>query len=206
MKHVEMEAGTIEYAVREALAKLGARREDVEIEVIEEGARGFLGIIGNKLARVRVKLKETPEEVIIRTVKEIISAMGLDVSFSVTETDSYCNVNFEGPDVRILIGRRGETLNALQFIANMIVNKRLNDKVHLVMDAEGYRMRREETLRRLARRMSERVKRTRRDVVLEPMTPQERRVIHLELQENPWVYTMSKGEEPYRKVIISLKR
>ncbi|HHW40182.1 MAG TPA: KH domain-containing protein [Syntrophomonadaceae bacterium] len=206
MKQIEIEAGSIEEAVKEALIKLGARREEVDIEVIEEGSRGFLGIIGNRLARVRVKIKETPRDVIETTVQEIIYAMGIDVAFNISQSGLYWNVNFEGPDVRLLIGRRGETINALQFIVNMIVNKRLNEKVHLIMDAEGYRRRREETLRRLARRLSERVKRTKRDVVLEPMTPQERRIIHMELKENPWVYTVSEGEEPYRKVVISLKR
>lgn len=116
------------------------------------------------------------------------------------------NVNFEGPDVRILIGRRGETLNALQLIVNLVVNKENDERVKVVLDAEGYRKRREETLRRLARRLSERVRRTKKNIVLEPMTPQERRIIHTELQENPWVYTVSHGEEPYRKVMICLKK
>lgn len=205
-KQVEIEAGLIEEAVKEALIKLGASREEVEIEVIEEGSRGFLGLIGNRLARVRVKLKESHTEIIARTIKEIIYAIGIDVSFKISKSELYWNVNFEGPDVRLLIGRHGDTLNALQFITNIIVKKRINEKVNLIMDAEGYRQRREETLRRLARRLSERVKRTKKDVVLEPMTPQERRIIHMELKENPWVYTVSEGEEPYRKVVISLKR
>ncbi len=205
-KQVEIEAGSIEEAVKEALIKLGASREEVEIEVIEEGSRGFLGLIGNRLARVRVKLKESHTEIIARTIKEIIYAIGIDVSFKISKSELYWNVNFEGPDVRLLIGRHGDTLNALQFLVNLIVSKRINEKIQLIMDAEGYRQRREETLRRLARRLSERVKRTKKDVVLEPMTPQERRIIHMELKENPWVYTVSEGEEPYRKVVISLKR
>ena len=132
--------------------------------------------------------------------------MGLDVGFRVWPEEECWRVNFEGRDVRILIGRRGETLNALQLITGLAINKRLENKVRLIMDAEGYRERREETLRRLARRLTERVRRTRDDVVLEPMTPSERRVIHMALQDDPWVETHSTGEEPYRKVIISPKR
>ena len=108
--------------------------------------------------------------------------------------------------MRILIGKRGETLNALQLIAGLAINKKLENKVRLILDAEGYRERREETLRRLARRLTERVRRTRSEVTLEPMTPSERRVIHMALQDDPWVETHSSGEEPYRKVIISPRR
>lgn len=206
MKQIETEGTSKDEAIREALRLLGVGSDKVEIEVLEEGSKGFLGIFGGKMARVRVRVKETTEDVIRGVVKEIVKAMDLEVDFVISRSDIYWKIEFEGPDVRFLIGRRGETINALQFIANMIVNKRKDEKLHLVMDAEGYRKRREETLRRLARRMTERVKRTKRDVALEPMSPQDRRIIHLELKENPWVYTVSRGEEPYRRVIICFKR
>lgn len=206
MKQIETEGVSKDEAIREALKLLGVGSDRVEVEVLEEGSKGFLGIFGGKMARVRVRVKETTEDIIRDVVTAVVNAMDLDVKFNISKTEIYWNINFEGPDVRFLIGRRGETINALQFIANMIVNKKTEEKLHLVMDAEGYRKRREETLRKLARRMSERVKRTKRDVVLEPMSPQDRRIIHLELKENPWVYTVSRGEEPYRRVIISLRR
>lgn len=206
MKWIEVGANTVENAIHEALKQMGANREDVRIEVIEEGSRGFLGIIGGKQARVRVEMKQQPGQLIEHVIDQIIQAMDLDISFTVQEGDECWNVDFEGNDVRILIGRRGETLNSLQLIANLIINKQMDERIHLVLDAENYRKRREETLRRLARRLSERVKHSRSDIALEPMTPQERRIIHMELQENPWVYTTSRGEEPYRKVIISLKK
>lgn len=206
MKWIEVGANTVENAIHEALEQMGANREDVRIEVLEEGSRGFLGIIGGKQARVRVEMKQQPGQLIENVIDKIIQAMDLDISFTVQEGDECWNVDFKGKDVRILIGRRGETLNSLQLIANLIINKQKDERIHLVLDAENYRKRREETLRRLARRLSERVKHSRSDIALEPMTPQERRIIHMELQENPWVYTTSRGEEPYRKVVISLKK
>lgn len=206
MKEIEAEGNTVEEAVKEALERLHVKRDKVEVEVIENGSRGFLGLIGSRRARVRVRVKRGTEETISECLREMIKKMGLELSLEIREEDDYWIGDFYGRDVRLLIGRRGETLNALQMLANMIVNRQLDERIKLVLDAEGYRKRREETLRRLARRLSERVKRSRREVILEPMTPQERRVIHMELQDNPWVCTSSIGEEPYRKVVISLKR
>lgn len=206
MSWVEVSSNTIEEATQEALAQLGAKLEQVEIEVLDSGSKGFLGIIGGKQARVRARLKTAPGQVIPEFLSQLVQAMGLDVEFQVRSDEEYWRVDFEGRDVRILIGRRGETLNALQLVTSLVVNKRLEDKVRLIMDAEGYRERREETLRRLAKRLTERVRRTRQEVTLEPMTPNERRVIHMTLQEDPWVETNSTGEEPYRKVIISPRR
>ncbi|MGB9792722.1 MAG: RNA-binding cell elongation regulator Jag/EloR [Thermacetogeniaceae bacterium] len=206
MREIEVEGASKEEAIREALKILGVERDRVEVEVIDEGSRGFLGIFGGRMAKVRVRVKDAVEDVIRDVVGEIIEAMEIDVRFDVKRSEIYWCVDFEGPDVRYLIGRRGETINALQFLASMIVSRRTGERLHLVMDAEGYRKRREETLRRLARRLSERVRRTKRDVVLEPMSPQDRRIIHLELKEDPWVYTVSRGEEPYRRVLISLRR
>jgi spoIIIJ-associated protein len=205
MSWVEASGNTLEEAVQEALDQLGAERQDVEIEVLNSGSKGFLGIIGSKLARIRIRRKLAPDVAIGEFVEQVVRAMGLDVEFRVLPGEEHWRVNFEGRDVRILIGRRGETLNALQLVTSLAINRRLGDRVRLIMDAEGYRERREETLQRLARRLTERVQRTRREVVLEPMSPNERRVIHMALQDNPWVETSSTGEEPYRKVVISPK-
>ena len=206
MNWVEANGITVEEATRDALDQLGAGHEGAEIEVLDPGSKGFLGIIGGKMARVRARLKTSPDKAIAEFLEQLIGKIGLEVSFKVWPEDDSWMVNFEGRDVRLLIGRRGETLNALQLITSLVVNKRLENKVRLVMDAEGYRGRREETLRRLAGRLTERVQRTRHEVVLEPMTPNERRVIHIALQDNPWVETSSTGEEPYRKVVISPRK
>lgn len=138
-------------------------------------------------------------------IDEVIEAMELSVDYNVFFVDEYWCVEFQGKDVRFLIGRRGKTLNALQMLTNLAVNRELEDRVKIIIDAEGYRKKREETLRRLARKTAERVCRTKSDVILEPMTPQERRIIHLELQDNDWVCTSSRGDEPYRKVVIRYK-
>lgn len=205
MSWVEASGNTLEEAVQEALDQLGAERREVEIEVLDSGSKGFLGIIGNKLARVRIRRKIAPDTAIGEFLGRVVQAMGLDVEFKVLPGEEHWRVNFEGRDVRILIGRRGETLNALQLLTSLAINRRLGDRVRLIMDAEGYRERREETLQRLAGRLTERVQRTGREVILEPMSPNERRVIHMALQDNPWVETGSTGEEPYRKVVISPK-
>jgi len=206
MKWIEVEGNTIDEAVSLALQKLGVDRSRVDVEVIDPGSRGFLGILCSRQARVRVSVRETPETVIREFLETLLKEMGMEADLEIACHGEYWSAAFSGPDVRFLIGRRGDTLNALQLLVNLVVNKKLTEKVRIILDAEGYRQRREETLRRLARRLSEKVRKTKKDIALEPMTPQERRVIHMELQEDPWVYTVSKGEEPHRKVVICLKR
>ena len=205
MNWVEANGITVEEATRDALDQLGAGHEEAEIEVLDSGSKGFLGIIGNKQARVRARLRLTPEKAIAGFLDQVIGTIGLDVKFQVWPDEECWRVNFEGRDVRLLIGMRGETLNSLQLITSLAINKRLENKVRLIMDAEGYRGRREDTLRKLAGRLTERVHRTMHEVVLEPMTPNERRIIHVALQDSPWVETGSIGEEPYRKVIVRPK-
>ncbi|HHY39922.1 MAG TPA: protein jag [Syntrophaceticus sp.] len=202
MKEIVTEGNTVDEAIQIALEKLKVSRDQVEIDVLDSGSRGFLGLIGGKQARVRVTVKESPKERIREFINEVIEALEFDVDFDVYYLDDYWRVDFEGEDVRFLIGRRGVTLNSLQMLANLAVNNKLNEKVKIILDAEGYRERREESLRRLARKTAERVCRTKKDIVLEPMTPQERRIIHLELQNSDIVTTISKGEEPYRKVVV----
>lgn len=205
MKSIVTEGSNVEDAVQSALEKLELTQDQVDVEVLDEGSRGFLGIIGGKLARVRVNIKDTPEQVIRDFLNEVIEAMELEVDLKISFNEGYWYAEFLGDDVRYIIGRRGKTLNSLQLLVNMAVNKKLDEKVRVVLDAEGYRGRREETLRRLARKTADRVRRTSSDVMLEPMTPQERRIIHLELQNHKWVCTTSRGDDPYRKVVVCCK-
>lgn len=206
MKSIVVDGGSVEEAVQSALEKLDVTREQVEIDVLEEGSRGLFGIIGGKQARVSVTLKATPEQVIKGFIDEVVEAMGLEIEYSVFFDNGYWYVDFTGEDVRFIIGRRGKTLNSLQMLANMAVNKKLEERIRIIIDAEGYRGRREQSLRRLARKTAERVCRTKSDVMLEPMTPQERRIIHLELQNNDKVSTLSRGDDPYRKVVVCYKQ
>ncbi|MCG0277066.1 MAG: protein jag [Thermanaeromonas sp.] len=206
MRAVEMTGRTVEEAIEAALRALGARRDEVEIEVLEEGSKGFLGLLGSRQARVRVSLLENPERAIKGFLEKVLSAMALEAGVEVRRREDYFLVSFYGRDLGLLIGRRGETLNALQYLTNLAVSRMIGERVRIVLDAEGYRKRREQALVRLARRLSERVKRTGNKVVLEPMTPQERRIIHTALQNDSQVVTYSEGEEPNRKVVICLRK
>ncbi|SMC00193.1 spoIIIJ-associated protein [Thermanaeromonas toyohensis ToBE] len=206
MKAVEMTGRTVQEAVEAALQVLGARREEVEVEVLEEGSKGFLGLLGSRQAKVRVSLLENPEKVIKEFLEKVLKAMALKAGVEIRRREDYFLVSFHGRELGLLIGRRGETLNALQYLTNLAVSRLIGQRVRIVLDAEGYRKRREQALVRLARRLSEKVKRTGNKVVLEPMTAQERRIIHTALQNDAQVITYSEGEEPHRKVVISLRK
>jgi spoIIIJ-associated protein len=187
MKSIVVDGSSVEEAVQNALKKLGVTREQVEVNVLEEGSRGLFGLIGGKQASVSVTLKVTPEQLIKDFLDEVIEAMGLETEYTVFLDDGYWYVDFTGKDVRFIIGRRGKTLNSLQMLTNMAVNRKLEERARIIIDAEGYRSRREQSLRRLAQKTAERVRRTKANVMLEPMTPQERRIIHLELQSDPFL-------------------
>lgn len=197
---------TVEEAVALALAELGVGREDVEVEVLEEPGKKILGLIPRGQARVRVTVKQSAAEVARGFMADVLRAMGVDAGVEVEQRDGFLYVNLRGKNLGKVIGRRGDTLDALQYLLNAVISRKMGEHVRAVLDAEGYRKRREESLIRLAHRVSERVKRTGNRVVLEPMTPQERRIIHTALQNDRQVYTLSEGEEPYRKVVVALRR
>ncbi|NLK51398.1 MAG: protein jag [Syntrophomonadaceae bacterium] len=206
VREVEKTGKNIEEAVEIALAELEIDREDAEIEILEEGNKGLFGIIGNRAARVIVKEKKRPEKIIRAFIEKVFEAMHIEAEMQLRTDGDHFYVNFHGKDLGILIGRRGDTLDALQYLVSLAVNREVQKRVRIILDVEEYRRRREETLMRLAQRLSEKVRRTQKHVVLEPMNPQERRVIHTALQNDPAVYTFSQGNEPYRKVVISPKK
>lgn len=206
MKVVEKTGKTIESAVESALTELGANRENVEVEVLEEPSKGLFGFIKVKPARVKVTLKEGPSEKAHNLLKEIIDKIGIKADISIVEKEHGVFINMTGPDLGMLIGRRGETLDSLQYLVNLSVNKKLEAKKKVILDIEGYRNRREKTLQKLAQKLAEKVRQRGRNVVLEPMSSQERRIIHNALQGRDDIYTYSEGEEPYRKIVISPKR
>ena len=206
MKAVEKKGRTVDEAVAAALTELGAVQEEVVIEVLEEPNKGFFGLIGGKGALVRVTRRERKEDLVRRVLGEIAEALGLQVQIEGRADEESVVLNLRGPDLGVLIGRRGQTLDALQYLVNLAGSKNSVGRERIILDVEGYRQRRAETLERLAARLADRVRRTGESVALEPMSAHERRVIHLALQENPYVTTHSEGEEPFRKVVISAKQ
>lgn len=205
MKSVEKSARSVDEAIAAALEELGVPSDRVSVQVLDEGKGGFLGI-GARPAVVRVSLKESRRERVERFLNDLCEAMRLDVSLAVEEDAEYIRIDVSGPEAGILIGRHGQTLDALQYLVNLVAAKVSGDERRVLLDVEGYRKRREETLTRLANRLAERVRRTGEPEALEPMNAHERRVIHLALQENPYVTTGSEGDEPFRRVVIQPKR
>lgn len=207
MDMITVTAKTVDEAVTKALIELGTTSDKLEYEVIEKGSTGFLGL-GAKPAIIRAKKKETLEDSAIQFLEQIFEAMNMQVSISVSynEEEKEMNVNLEGEDMGILIGKRGQTLDSLQYLVSLVVNKTSSDYIRVKLDTENYRERRKETLETLAKNIAYKVKRTKHSVSLEPMNPYERRIIHAALQNDKYVVTRSDGEEPFRHVIISLKR
>ncbi|GEA14460.1 DNA-binding protein [Moorella sp. E308F] len=206
MKEIETSGKTVEEAIEAALRSLGAKREEVEIYILEEGSKGFLGLLGSRQARVKVVLPDSPEKVINDFLTRVLKAMNIEADIEIRQREGYFFVSFHGKELGILIGRRGDNLDALQYLCNLAVNRVLKNKVKIILDVEGYRKRREQTLINLARRLSARVKATGKRIVLEPMNPQERRVIHTALQNDNEILTFSEGQEPNRKIVIALRQ
>jgi len=204
---VEKTGKTVKEALDAALSELDLPEDRVTYEVIEEPTKGFLGIIGGKLAKVKVTVKEfLPLEKAAVFLKEIFVQMKLDVQLECLESEDGHVFNMVGDDLGILIGKHGQTLDALQYLTNLAANRGLTEeKIRIILDVEHYRSRREETLRRLALRLADRVKHSGEKIVLEPMNRHERKIIHTALQDNLRVMTYSDGEEPYRKVVIDVK-
>lgn len=206
MKAVEKTGKTVDEAIRFALLELGVTRESVDIEIMDEPSKGIFGIIGSRPAKVKVIYREGPAQRALDILNNIFGCMDLQVEMEAKERDHELLVNLEGKDLGILIGRRGETLDALQYLINLTVNKNQEKKKKVIIDIEGYRYRREETLKKLALKLADKVSQRGRNVILEPMNSQERRIIHTALQGRDDIYTFSEGEEPYRKIIISPKK
>lgn len=203
MKSIEITARSVEEAVEKALEELELKRDEVEVEVLEEASRGFLGIIGAKMAKVRVTEKLSGLKKAQEFLENVTRKMGVMADITVEEKNDYAYLTLNGDNLGILIGRRGDTLDALQYLTNLVANKGANgERVKIILDAERYRQKRENTLKRLATRIATKVKKTGNKVVLEPMSPQERRIIHTALQNDKQVQTTSEGKEPYRRVVI----
>ncbi|RXZ83868.1 protein jag [Paenibacillaceae bacterium] len=206
MKKIVASAKTIEDAVQNGLAQLQVAKDRVNITVLEQPSKGLFGLIGVKEAKVELELIPDPAGEAERFVLEVARTMGLTVSIKRQETREGLLLELSGgDDLGMMIGRRGQTLDALQYLTNIVANKYSDSHFRLVLDAENFRERRRKTLEELSDRLANRVIRSRKEVVLEPMSPQERKIIHSQLQSHPRVKTFSKGDEPHRRVVIAIR-
>lgn len=205
---VEKTGKTIEEALAAALMEFNVSEDRVAYEVIDMPSKGFLGLIGSKPAKIKVSLKKLPPvEIAIQFLEDLFKSMKIAVLIKKIENENGYVFDLQGEDLGILIGKHGQTLDALQYLTNLAANQDMSEaKVRIILDVENYRKRRQETLCRLANRLADKVKRFGDKIVLEPMSRHERKVIHTALQEDPKILTYSDGEEPYRKVVIALKR
>lgn len=223
MEDLEFEGKTTEDAIQNASRKLNVPEEDLEIDIIEPGSAGIFGLVGGKKARIRVHMKSfeeqtepeatttapAPDEVAVlalETLRQILGRIPLEATVNAEQSDGKITLLIEGDRSGLLIGRKGKTLDALQFIVNKIVNKALDSKVSIVVDSENYRKRREEILTQMAIRMGDKAKRIKKPVTTSPLNPHERRVIHLALKEDEGLDTKSRGEGLMKRVVIIPKR
>lgn len=200
----EKEAKSVDEAKALALLELGIDEDEAEIEVLDEGTKGFLGI-GSKGARVRAVAKDKDAAVAKHFLSDIFGAMGLDVTVNAKSGDESLDVEMEGARMGLVIGKHGDTLDALQYLTSLVVNRESDERVRVILDTENYREKRQAALLALSSRLADKVARTGKKHTLEPMNPYERRIIHSSLQGNEDVTTFSIGEEPYRKVVIAPK-
>lgn len=208
MEFVEFKGKTLDEALMQASVELGCASTDLEYNVVSEGSTGFLGLIGSKPFVISARKKKTFVDDVREYLETLFKAMDIqaDIKIEFNETDNLLDIDVEGPEMGILIGKRGQTLDALQYLISLAVNKKSDSYIRVKLDTENYRARRKETLENLARNVAYKVKRTKKTIALEPMNPFERRVIHSALQKDRYVTTHSEGDEPYRHVVVSLKR
>ena len=207
MEYMEVSAKTVSDAITEACQKLLVTSEKLDYVVVEEGSSGFLGI-GAKPAIIKARVKSSIKDKAKDFLDSVFEAMGLVVAIDMKydEIDHYMDIDLSGDEMGVLIGKRGQTLDSLQYLVSLVVNKESENYIRVKVDTENYRQRRKETLENLAKNIAYKVKRTKRSVSLEPMNPYERRIIHSALQNDKYVSTHSEGEEPFRRVVVNLKK
>jgi len=207
MEYKEFTGKTVDEALTEAAVFYGISSDNLEYEVLENPSSGILGI-GKKLAKIKAAKKDTIEDIARGFLEKVFKAMGLDATITIDydEESRYMNIDVAGDQMGIIIGKRGQTIDSLQYLVSLVVNKESNEYIRVKVDTENYRERRKKTLEELAKNIAFKVKKTKRSVSLEPMNPYERRIIHSALQNDKYVYTKSEGEDPYRHVIVLLKK
>ncbi|MGN0378756.1 MAG: RNA-binding cell elongation regulator Jag/EloR [Butyrivibrio sp.] len=208
MEKIEVTGKTVEDAITNALVQLETTSDKIEYEVVEKGSSGILGIFNSKPAKILAWKKETMEDSVREFMNDVFNAMGLTVTIemSVNDEEDTIDINLVGDDMGVLIGKRGQTLDSLQYLISLVANKNSDKYYRVKLDTENYRERRKDTLESLAKNIAYKVKRTRKPFSLEPMNPYERRIIHSVLQNDKYVSTKSEGEEPFRHVVIFMKK
>ena len=207
MKIIETIGKTVEDAINNALTELKVTIDKVEVETLEQGSKGFLNIIGVKPAKVRVTVKRNTLDAAKTFLTEVLESMDMKAEVKIKEENNEIRIDLVGANMGLLIGYRGETLDSLQYLVSLVVNKNHNEEYkRVILDTENYRAKREETLKRLASKIAYKVRVSGRVLKLEPMNPYERRIIHSTLQNDSFVYTFSEGDEPYRRVVVDLKK
>ena len=207
MESLEKSAKTVDEAVTDALVELGLTSDQVDVEILDQGSKGLLGLFGSKLARVRVTKKVNLKDIAENFLSDLLKAMDISSKITLTEEDkNTLSINLEGEEMGVLIGKRGQTLDAVQYLTSLVVNKYSDHYVRIKMDTEDYRNRRRKTLESLANNLAMKVKKTGKKFTLEPMSSNERRIVHSTLQKYKFIETYSEGEEPFRRVIIVPKK
>ena len=229
MEFLEIEGKTIDEAIEKACSTFNVPREKLNIEIISDGTAGFLGLLGSKKAKIKASLmsfdmsmdappeqpridtqekkiddseEESPSLKAMEILKGILSRMNLDCPVSVEETSDMIFLNIKGDGSGLLIGKRGQNLDAIQYIVNKAAGKFTNNKKMIIVDTESYRKRREESLIALAERLAEKVKKTRKSVTVGHMNAHDRRIIHMALQNDDLLTTKSRGEGEFKKIVI----
>ena len=205
LKRTEKTAKTVDEAIELALAELGATRSQVEIDILDEGSKGLFGILGGKDARVIVTRKDSPEDKATAFLSDLFLSMGIRVQMETKLEGDNLYINLSGNDMGIVIGKRGDTLDSIQYLTSLVVNNAKGSYIKVTIDTENYREKRKDALEALAKRIAAKVERTGKRHTFEPMNPYERRIIHSTLQANENVTTYSIGEDPNRKIVVVLK-
>ena len=206
MKFVEVTGKSVNEAIENALKELNITKDRAIIDIIDEGSKGFLSLIGNKPAKVKVTVKRDYVEEAYNFIRSVLDSMGILAEIKIKEDNDVININLTGPKMGLVIGYRGETLDSLQYLISLVVNKHHDVPYKkVILDTENYRSKREETLKHVALKLANKVKKNKKAFKLEPMNPYERRIIHAALQENDTIITYSEGDEPFRRVVIALK-
>ncbi|MCQ2968671.1 MAG: protein jag [Clostridium sp.] len=207
MQTIEVNGRTVDEALQTALNELKVDKDKVTVEVIDEASRGFLSFIGVKQARIKVTVKRNAAEDARAFLDDVLKAMGINAELKIKEEKEALFINISGDKMGLVIGYRGETLDSLQYLTSLVVNKNNKDEyIRVSLDTENYRQKREETLIRVAQKTAYKVKKSGRPYKLEPMNPYERRIIHSALKDYNDISTYSEGEEPFRRVVVSVKR
>ena len=204
LKSVETVGKTVEEAILVATAELGTGRDKLDIEVLEQPEKGFLGI-KKKDAKIRATVKLDIADIAKQYLEDLFKLMDIEASVKAELNEGELHCELSGKKIGLLIGKRGETLDSIRYLLSIYIGKFTEEKIHVVIDSEGYLAKREEALQKLAVSIAHKVKKTHRRMSLEPMNSYERRIIHAALQDDPYVKTISEGEEPYRKVVVVLK-